>query len=281
VSNHEYPAAELRLMTSSAITASEAAEWRLPLKRTYDQILDLHRQQWNGIWFRIVRNFFWSANAGHFDCLVGNPPWVRWSKLPQAYRERVKPTCERYDIFSATKYHGGNELDISAIITYTTADKWLKSGGRLAFVLTGTLFKNPSSAGFRKFKLNPRSATSLHLSPVSVDDMKALKPFEDASNHTVVAVFDKSITPGIFPVRYRLWSRNKGASAAIPGELSLSEVLKRVSIVEHEADLVGAAGSPWAVLPRGRHRTLQALAGSRSAIICRPSLPMRSAGSAS
>src|SRR5690606_30702185 len=66
----------------------------------------------NGIWFRIVRNFFWSAVAGEFDVVVGNPPWVRWSNLPEMYRERIKPTCEQYAIFSATPFHGGNRGSI-------------------------------------------------------------------------------------------------------------------------------------------------------------------------
>lgn len=119
----EYPTVAKALVKSHVLTRPQADEWQHPLKETYDQVLALHRQNWNGIWFRIVRNFFWSATAGQFDAVVGNPPWVRWSNLPEAYRNRAKPTCEKYAIFSDTKFHGGNELDISAIITYTTADK--------------------------------------------------------------------------------------------------------------------------------------------------------------
>lgn len=250
-----------RLVASNLVTKSELDHWKMPLKKTYDQILTLHRQHWNGIWFRIVRNFFWSATAGHFDYIIGNPPWVRWSKLPEAYRERVKPTCEQYGIFSKNKRHGGNELDISAMITYTTADKWLKKGGRLAFVITGTLFKNPSSAGFRNFQLEPKNPHSLFLSPVSVDDMKAIKPFEDASNHTVVAIFDKSEKVDSYPVSYREWKNRVPFPKAIPNKLSLAEVLTRIEITNKEATPVAEMGSPWAVLSSGRHEILKALSG--------------------
>ncbi|MDR6855303.1 Eco57I restriction-modification methylase domain-containing protein [Variovorax guangxiensis] len=252
---------EGRLVKTGLIKSDEVEGWREPLKHTYDQILDLHRQQWNGIWFRVVRNFFWSATAGHFDVVVGNPPWVRWSKLPELYRERVKPTCEHYGIFSATKYHGGNELDISAMITYTTADKWLKTGGAMAFVITGTLFKNPSSAGFRGFKIVPSDPSSAHLSPVSVDDLKTLKPFEDAANHTAIAVFNKTAKAGKYPIPYRLWNNTPGSSRSIPATLSLPDVLARVQIGAQEAVPVGAAGSPWAVLEKGRYKVLRPLAG--------------------
>jgi hypothetical protein len=260
----EYDEAETRLVASGLITEAESVAWREPVKHTYDQVLALHRQQWNGIWFRVVRNFFWSATAGHFDCVVGNPPWVRWSKLPDAYRERVKPTCEKYGIFSQTKRHGGNELDISAMITYTTADKWLNPTGRLAFNITGTIFKNPSSAGFRHFKLTPTDPKTLHLVPLSVDDMKALKPFSDASNHTTVAIFDKAKKPGTYPVPYRLWDSSPGVSKAIPSTLALDDVLKLVVVSELEAAPVEGLGSPWAVLPKGRYKQLQFLSGTCS-----------------
>lgn len=258
----DYKKAEEKLCIAGLLSEEEANSWRVPLKHTYDQILSLHRLQWNGIWFRVVRNFFWSATAGHFDCIVGNPPWVRWSKLPDAYRERVKPTCEHYGIFSKNKRHGGNELDISAMITYTTADKWLKPNGRLAFVITGTIFKNPSSAGFRHFKLEPSNSKSLYLVPISVDDMKALKPFPDAANHTSVALFEKSKRQGTYPVPYSLWDSAQGFTRTIPANSSLSAVMKRVSITAKEGAPVDGQGSPWAVLTKGRFDTLKALSGA-------------------
>lgn len=257
----EYTAAEASLIAAGLICGTEMAEWQKPLKHTYDQVLSLHRKEWNGIWFRVVRNFFWSATAGHFDCIVGNPPWVRWSKLPNAYRDRVKPTCEGYGIFSSNKRHGGNELDISAMITYTAADKWLRVEGRMAFVITGTIFKNPSSEGFRRFKLTPKNPNSLHLVPVSVDDLKPLKPFEDAANHTAIAVFHKAARPGTYPIPYNIWSNAEGYPRAIPSQLALSEVMKRIAFDVKEAAPVGGVGSPWAVLSVGRYKSLEGLAG--------------------
>lgn len=240
-------------------TEDLADEWDAPLRYTYDQILTLHRQNWNGIWFRIVRNFFWSATAGQFDLVIGNPPWVRWSKLPDLYRERVKPTCEQYGIFSKTRMHGGNELDISAMITYTVADKWLKAGGRLVFVITGTLFKNPSSAGFRTFKIEPSREDSFFLQPESVDDMKGLKPFEDASNHTTIAVFKKSEKEPYYPVPYRVWSPGIGHKRAIKASQTLEAVMDTIRYDEKEAFPVNEAGSPWAILTPDRFDAIKYL----------------------
>ncbi len=246
------------LLESRLITEEERIEWEPPLEHTYNQISDLHQKQWNGIWFRIVRNFFWSATAGHFDVIVGNPPWVRWSKLPEQYRLRVKPTCEQYGIFSGNKRHGGNELDISAMITYTTADKWLRKDGRLSFVITGTVFKNPSSSGFRKFRINSTS----HLVPRLVDDLKAIKPFPDASNHTAIVVFDKNEESGKYPVPYFTWKTKKGISRSINPSLPLEKVKELVEISELEAAPVEDTGSPWAVLKKGRFEVLKYLSGN-------------------
>jgi len=273
----EYPSVSKALVDTRILTQAHADEWYDDLKLTYDQVLSLHRQNWNGIWFRIVRNFFWSATAGRFDAIVGNPPWVRWSNLPEAYRNRVKSTCDKYAIFSDTKYHGGNELDISAIITYTTADKWLVEGGKLVFVITQTVFQSPSSQGFRRFRIN---ATD-RLVPISVDDMKELKPFPDAANKTAVAVFTKLAQQAkCYPLDYRVWlGKPKEDDTGIPYKgrsdrvarlktidprLPRCMVLNQVNVVQMEANPVSLKmeGAPWAVLKPGRFAACKPLFGA-------------------
>ncbi|MGH8085245.1 MAG: Eco57I restriction-modification methylase domain-containing protein [Lysobacter sp.] len=256
----EFEVANRGMVAAKILTQKEAKEWKKPLRVTYDQVLKLHRKNWNGIWFRIVRNFFWSATAGKFDVIVGNPPWVRWSRLPEAYRNRVKPTCEQYDIFSKTKHHGGNELDISAMITYTTSDKWLVEGGRLAFVITQTVFQNPSSSGFRNFRIN----NSENLVPLMVDDLRMLKPFPDAANRTAVALFEKSARPPTFPIDYIVWDAREGHSRTIPPTLTLPEVMGQVDCTTLEANPVDEEGSPWAILPAGRFRAILPMSKSNA-----------------
>lgn len=245
------------LVKRKILSRQQLKQWSGPLKITYDHVLRLHRQSWNGIWFRIVRNFFWSATAGEFDLIVGNPPWVRWSKLPDAYRDRAKPTCEQYDIFSETPHHGGNELDISGMVTYTTADKWLRPGGKLAFVITQTHFQSPSSQGFRRFRLD----SNYRLKPLSVDDMKALKPFPEASNKTSVVVFRKQTNAPKYPIFYRMWHASKGNTRTIPPTLPLAIVMERVEVQNYEANPVGSEGSPWAILPPGRFDAVSKIRG--------------------
>lgn len=264
-----YGSVSRALVETGILSRARAGEWLESLELTYNQVLNLHQRHWNGIWFRIIRNFFRSATAGKFDAIVGNPPWVRWSNLPEAYRHRAKPTCERYGIFSDTKFHGGNELDISAMITYTTADKWLAEGGRLAFVVTQTLFQSPSAQGFRRFRLNAADC----LRPVSVDDLKEIKPFPDAANKTAVILFSKGKCgrdpEPVYPLGYDVWlGREKAGTGrrlkSLDPSLSLEDILELVEIVPMEANPVSQtmAGAPWAVMKPGRFECCKALFGS-------------------
>ena len=259
--NEQYSTVEVNLQSANILENDQILHWRKPLKNTYDKVLNLHRKKWNGIWFRIIRNFFWSLTAGNFEIIAGNPPWVRWSKLPELYRERVKPTCLNYKIFSSTPHHGGNELDISGMITYTVADKWLSENGTLAFILTQTHFQSPSSEGFRSFKIND----SFNLNPISVDDFKELKPFPDAANRTAVTIFkkEKNKQPK-FPVKYVIWKSKNNFSRNIPIDLLLENVKSRIEPNEFEANPVTKINSPWAILPQGRFRELKKLLGKCS-----------------
>ena len=66
------------------------------LHRFYDVIETLESCDWDKIWCRIIKNNFSPRGFAPFDLIIGNPPWVRWSRLPETYRNRVKNFCN-YD----------------------------------------------------------------------------------------------------------------------------------------------------------------------------------------
>jgi len=257
--NQDFSKIGKRLLKQGLVTPDKWSEWEDTLAKTYEQVADLHKRNWNGIWFRIIKNFFWSATTGRFGLVLGNPPWVRWSALPDIYKERIKPTCEQYKIFSDTPFHGGNELDISGMLTYTVADKWLSDNGKLIFVITQTHFQSPSSQGFRSFAIDDKYL----LQPLEIDDLKGLKPFSDATNRTAIAAFQKvRASSAVYPVPYKIWSNKHGYSRIIPEELSKEEVLDRVVIISQEANPVDEARSPWIIMSQEQFRRVEVIRGS-------------------
>jgi len=132
-------------------------EIRAKITSLAEQFVDLERNEWNGIWARIVTNFLTTANLGKFDFIVGNPPWIDWKNLPMGYRERVKSICIDRQLFSGDSITGGINLNICALISNVAATNWLKKDGILAFLMPQTIIFQQTYEGFRQFKLDEAS----------------------------------------------------------------------------------------------------------------------------
>ena len=219
----------------------------------------LEKVPWDRIWCRIVRNYFASVAVGKCRFIAGNPPWVRWSELPTRYTERIKPTCDDYGVFSRDRYFGGNELDISGMITYTVADKWLiDQGGRLSFVITQTHFQSQSSGGFRRFEVR-----GVPLKVLRVDDFVNVRPFSGLANKPAVLTLEKG-RPTTYPITYVRWDR--ADRGAIPEDLPWASVSSRLRHRVLEANHLSGSGHRWSILEPGRFSSLSSLDGQDPSI---------------
>ncbi|MHC4178910.1 MAG: N-6 DNA methylase [Planctomycetota bacterium] len=187
--------------------------------------------------------------AGRFDYVVGNPPWIAWDNLPAEYRRATTPLWERYGLFSLSgseARHGGAKKDLSMLMMYTSADRFLKHGGRLAMVITQTLFQTKGAGdGFRRFRLG---AEGEPLKVLRVDDMVALRPFQDAANFTSTILLQKG-APTRYPVPYVKWSSNDDQSG----------YARRT----YQAEPIDSnrPGPPWFLRPEGLGAELARLVG--------------------
>jgi len=149
-------------------------------------------------------------SVGHlpqrFDYVVGNPPWIAWDNLPEDYRRATKPLWERYGLFSLSgneARHGGAKKDLSMLMIYAGAERYLKPGGRLAMVVTQTLFQTKGAGdGFRRFRLGPQGDC---LEVLRVDDLVAIRPFKDATNFTSTILLRRGASTQ-YPVPYVKWT---------------------------------------------------------------------------
>jgi len=186
------------------LSTTETQELRLSI----ETLVFLHNKGWNGIWCSILAERFAAGNIPPVSHIAGNPPWVKWSHLPPDYAEFIKERCLELGVFSQDRWVGGIESDISTVITYEVIDKWLARNGQLAFFITGTVFANESSQGFRRFELKNRS---LVFRVTRVEDFDEISPFEGVSNHATLLCIERD-RPTTYPVPYVVWSRKTGTS---------------------------------------------------------------------
>ncbi len=139
--------------------------------------------------------------------MVGNPPWIAWDNLPDEDRQATKPLWERYGLFSLSgneARHGGGKKDLSMLMLYAAADRYLKPGGRLGMVITQTLFQTKGAGdGFRRFRLGPDGPP---LGVLRVDDMVALRPSPTPPIGRARSCW-KRVAATQYPVPYFKWER--------------------------------------------------------------------------
>ncbi|MDI3341039.1 MAG: N-6 DNA methylase [Sphaerobacter sp.] len=204
----------------------------------FAKIRDLKREGRDGIWARIIKNAFAPVFAGQFDYVVGNPPWVRWGYLSDAYRQATQRLWVDYGLFSLKGMAarlGGGEKDFSMLFVYASADNYLKPRGVLGFVITQEVLKSKGAGeGFRRFRIGKNGPP---LRVIKAHDLVSLTPFEGASNKTAVLILEKG-DPTTYPVPYILWRKRRGATALDPS-LSLAEVEQRTKRQELFARPIG------------------------------------------
>jgi len=216
-----------RLKDAAGLPAEEMAEAEAELAGLFQQLKELHDQGLNGVWARIIKNAFAPLFIEPCDYVVGNPPWINWESLPDDYRLQTKPLWEHYGLFP----HGGMDTilgkgkkDISMLMTYVSAHKYLRPRGKLGFVLSQSLFKTTGAGqGFRRFLMPDRTP----FGPLVVEDMVELAPFEGASNRTAVGVFVHG-RPVRYPVSYQYWKKREvGRGSAIGFDTPYEEVTSK------------------------------------------------------
>ncbi len=180
----------------------EQAEARIPISRDldpdifkaiqdlYEKLHDLHAADRDGIWWQLVRNAFAPSLEPPFDYVVGNPPWVSWQTLPEAYRRRNESLWLQYSLKPDSapgrrQASANTPLDVSMLFTACCIDRYLKPDGRLGFVITSTVFKSElAGRGFRSRQLPQNRRYRF----VHIDDMTDLQIFDNATNQTSVMV---------------------------------------------------------------------------------------------
>lgn len=232
------------------------------LRELYEHTLELKRQRKDGIWARVLKNYFMPLFIGEFDYVAGNPPWVNWENLPDGYRQQTARLWERYELFPHKGFDailGKSKDDISILMTYVALDRFLTGGGKLGFLITQSVFKAVGAGcGFRRFQL----PGDVGLRVVHVDDMSELKPFEGASNRTSVMVIEKGRATR-YPVPYTYW-RKTIRGTGLSYDSSLEQVEAMTTRLHFRAVPVNRRDltSPWLTARPAALRAIERVLGA-------------------
>lgn len=122
------------------------------LSRTYARLVRLKEAGRNHIWPFILGNLMrplWlSRDDQRADVLIGNPPWVAYRHLSGELQPRLREACQALDIWVGGRL--ATQQDLSALFWARCAQRYLRVGGTIAFVLPYAALNRPAFNGLRQ-----------------------------------------------------------------------------------------------------------------------------------
>jgi len=218
----------------------------------FAKLRDLEQANRNGMWWSLISNAFAPTFQGRFDFVVGNPPWVSWETLPEAYRRANDDLWLHYglrpDMPHVRRQASANvPVDLSMLFLSRCVNEYLVDGGRLGFVITASVFQSElAGRGFRRRRLPPEGEYRF----AHIDDMSSLVIFEGATNQTAVVVADRRAPRRGASIPVSLWRGN--GRRTIPTALELQQVADMTVRREYAAEPVDPLdeASPLLMMPR-------------------------------
>ena len=216
--------------------------------RLYNKILKLEKYGKNRIWTQLLKNSFSPMLIGKFDYVIGNPPWINWENLPEFYRESTKHLWDEYGLISK----GGFKKDIAMLFVARCYSSYVDKGGKLAFLVPFTIFKNPSGGGYRAYLANKCEVEKIH-------DLVELYPFEGAINRTAMIVLKDGKSH--FPLPCLMWSNPKSRG------IDMEDELEQVKRITRQTDMVftpirrGQPETPWMIITEKGYDAVEKVLG--------------------
>lgn len=122
------------------------------LNANLGRLKELHEAERNHIWSYYIRNVARPAWLGRVenrvDVLLGNPPWLSYRHMTAAMQQRFKTLAQDRDFWhnESTATH----QDLAGVFVARAVERYLKTGGRFAFVVPNSVVDRDYWAGFRR-----------------------------------------------------------------------------------------------------------------------------------
>lgn len=150
------------------------------------------------------------------DYLVGNPPWVPWSRLSETAKTRWRETYADADDLDLLPHEGLDSRlghandDISLPFVWVCIHRYLTEGGGASFVLKRDVTKGPAGKLLRTLRVGDR--------PLALDrihDFNRLRPFGEQVGANAAVYALRADADHSFPVDAISWTES-GSSASSP-----------------------------------------------------------------
>ena len=124
---------------------------RKTLDETFRTLCDLHDEGRDHIWSYYVRNLarpWWLAlPQNRVDVLVGNPPWLAYRFMTEAMQEAFRAYSEERGLWHGAKV--ATHQDLSGLFLVRAVERYLRIGGRFAFVMPNAAVDRGQFKGLR------------------------------------------------------------------------------------------------------------------------------------
>ena len=134
--------------------STDKSEYKV-LSETYQNLLELQKEDRNHIWGYVARNLtrpIWlSSEKQKADVVIGNPPWLKFNSMNKKMQETFKSKCKDTLLWekkiNISKFQ--TSQDISTYFFIMSAHLYMRKKGTLAFVLPYGIINGEHHSNFR------------------------------------------------------------------------------------------------------------------------------------
>ena len=230
----------------------------------FQRISELNAEGRNGVWARVIEQAFAPVSLERVELVVGNPPWINWKHLPEAWQERSESLWRTWGLWATKTRSSGIPLsDIAFLLLARCIATYAEPGAIVGFLVPESLLiGDPGNECIRRCELRSDVGLSDSISyrPVAVDDWTEIKPFSPDAANKPIGIYLRTHDRAEWPIPKMTWRR------ARPGERIRAESHWSTMARQLEAEKVEIAPvepsnntSPWVadaglkLLAKGHH----------------------------
>ncbi len=178
------------------------------LNETFKTLCKLHDEGRDHIWSYYVRNLarpWWLAlEPNRVDALIGNPPWLAYRFMTEKMQEAFRAYSDERGLWHGAKV--ATHQDLSGLFLVRAVERYLKVGGKFAFVMPNAAVDRGQYKGLRTgvYKL-PGSANPTAIAFDPAWDLRRIRP-HFFPRGSAVMFGSRTAMPKPLPTEVMVWT---------------------------------------------------------------------------